>query len=108
MITLRAENDLPRILVMVSQYDHCLVDLSTDNPTGKGWTSPSSCPTRSMPCHRKQPTSRLCTCRSNLASTTWGGSREPSGEIIEEYWIDAVVLARYMQILSDGVNSKGE
>ena len=34
-LSLRAENDQPRVLIMVSQYDHCLVDLLYRQASGE-------------------------------------------------------------------------
>ena len=104
VITVRSEADRPRVLIMVSQYDHCLVDLLYRQAAGE------------ISMEVPVIVSNHETCRP--IAEQYGIAFEyvpvdkgvPDGkeiaearlrEIMDEYRIDAVVLARYMQILSD-------
>lgn len=101
--TLRAVDDRPRVLVAVSQYDHCLNTLLTK------WRSGA------LPVDIVGVLSNHKNCE---AISQWYGlpyhylpvtkETKPEQEvklmaIVEQYEVDLLVLARYMQILSDEV-----
>ena len=102
-ITLRAENDLPRILVMVSQYDHCLVDLLYRQSHGEIAMDVPVIVSNHEACRVIAEQYDIPFTYVPVESGVDGSKAAAESrlrEIIEEYRIDAVVLARYMQILS--------
>ena len=103
-ITLRAENDLPRILVMVSQYDHCLVDLLYRQSHGEITMEVPVIVSNHEACRVIAEQYDIPFMFVPVESGVDGSKAAAEirlREIIGEYQIDAVVLARYMQILSD-------
>ena len=100
-LRIRRESDIPRVLIMVSQYDHCLVDLLYR------WRI------HELPIDIVGVVSNHETCRAiteshgltfdHLPITTETKSAQEARllEIVERREVDLVVLARYMQILSD-------
>lgn len=101
--TLRAVDDRPRVLVAVSQYDHCLNTLLTK------WRSGA------LPVDIVGVLSNHKNCE---AISQWYGlpyhylpvtkETKPEQEaklmaVVDQYEVDLLVLARYMQILSDKV-----
>jgi len=100
-LRIRRESDIPRVLIMVSQYDHCLVDLLYR------WRI------HELPIDIVGVVSNHETCRTiteshglsfdHLPITTETKSAQEAQllEIVERREVDLVVLARYMQILSD-------
>ncbi len=103
--TLRAASDKPKVLVAVSQYDHCLNTLLTKWHSG------------ALPAEIVGVVSNHKTCE---AITHWyelpfyylpvSAATKPQQEaelldIIARHEVDLLVLARYMQILSDHVCS---
>ncbi len=105
-ITLRAENDLPRILVMVSQYDHCLVDLLYRQSHGEIAMDVPVIVSNYEACRviaEQYDIPFVYVPVKSGVDDSKAAAESRLREIIEEYGIDAVVLARYMQILSDDV-----
>ena len=105
-ITLRAENDLPRILVMVSQYDHCLVDLLYRQSHGEIAMDVPVIVSNYEACRviaEQYDIPFVYVPVKSGVDDSKAAAESRLREIIEEYRIDAVVLARYMQILSDDV-----
>jgi formyltetrahydrofolate deformylase len=105
---LRCENELPRVLVAVSKYDHCLSVLLNK------WRSGA------LPAELVGVVSNHPDCQS---MTEWYGlpyyhlpiTPETKGEqearilgVMEELGVDLLVLARYMQILSNELCGKLE
>jgi len=100
-LTVRAESLHRRMLVMVSKFDHCLVDLLYRHSTGE---LPVEIPLvvsnhedlRGLVEHHGIPFVHLPVTKET----------KPEAEaallaLVEEHEIDFVVLARYMQVLSD-------
>lgn len=97
-LKVRAENENKRALVMVSQYDHCLVDLIYRRRTGElpidipvvvsNHSKLASIPTSASIDFVHVPTEDKDAAEATLR------------KLIVEHNIDFVVLARYMQILS--------
>ena len=102
-LTLRLESEHPRVLIMVSQYDHCLVDLLYRQAAGE------------IPMQVPVIVSNHEVCRP--IAEQYGipfryipvekGEKEQAEDalraVMSEFDVDAVVLARYMQILSDSL-----
>jgi len=103
-ITLRAEDDLPRVLIMVSQYDHCLVDLLYRQAHGEIRMDVPVIVSNHEVCRPIAEQYGSPFEYVPLQKGVEGAKQEAENRLralIDEYDIDAVILARYMQILSD-------
>ncbi len=103
-ITLRAEDDLPRVLIMVSQYDHCLVDLLYRQAHGEIRMDVPVIVSNHEVCRPIAEQYGIPFEYVPLHKGVEGAKQEAENRLralIDEYDIDAVILARYMQILSD-------
>jgi formyltetrahydrofolate deformylase len=103
VLTLRRESSRSRMLVMVSRFDHCLRDLLYRWDIGE------------LPADLRLVVSNHEDCRP--LAERYGlpflyipvtPATKPEAErrllgLITEYEVDAVILARYMQVLSDGL-----
>jgi formyltetrahydrofolate deformylase len=101
VLSLRRESSRRRILVMVSRHDHCLADLLYRWDIGE------------LPADLKLVVSNHDTCRPlaeryglpfrhvPVTAATKPEAEAALLDLIAEHEIDAVVLARYMQVLSD-------
>lgn len=99
--TVRAESAQRRVLIMVSKYDHCLVDLLYRHSTGE------------LPVEIPMVVSNHGDCRAlverygipfvHLPVAPDSKARQEAEllRLIDEHDVDLVVLARYMQVLSD-------
>lgn len=99
-VTVRRETDHRRVLILVSQYDHCLVDLLYRWGNGE------------LPIDIVGVVSNHETCRELVESRglpfeflpvtgdTKAAAEQRLREIVAERDVDLVVLARYMQVLS--------
>lgn len=108
LITLRNENQRHRVMIMVSQYDHCLVDLLYRQAHGE------------IPMDVPVIVSNHEACRAiadqygipfryiAIDKGTKGAAEDELRAVMREFDVDAVVLARYMQILSDRLCSELE
>ena len=103
VFSLRMENDHRRAIVMVSQYDHCLVDLLYRNQMGE-------LPLEIVAIVSNHEVCRDIAERSGIPFHFWPVTKENKTEqeaklleLVKETSADLVVLARYMQILSDNV-----
>ena len=100
-LTLRPESLRRRMLVMVSKFDHCLVDLLYRHDTGE---LPVEIPLvvsnhedlRSLVEHHGIPFVHLPVTKETKAD-----AEAALLDLVEKHEIDFVVLARYMQVLSD-------
>jgi formyltetrahydrofolate deformylase len=101
VLTLRPESLRRRMLVMVSKFDHCLVDLLYRHETGE---LPVDIPLvvsnhpdlRALVEHHGIPFLHLPVTRE-----TKPDAEARLLELVDEHDVDFVVLARYMQVLSD-------
>jgi formyltetrahydrofolate deformylase len=101
VLTLRPESLRRRMLVMVSKFDHCLVDLLYRHETGE---LPVDIPLvvsnhpdlRPLVEHHGIPFLHLPVTRE-----TKPDAEARLLELVDEHDVDFVVLARYMQVLSD-------
>ncbi len=103
---LRREDRRHRALLMVSRYDHCLVDLFYRRSTGELQVD--------LPLVvSNHPDLRDLALRSGadfehvpVSADTKAAAEARLVELVDQYRIDLVVLARYMQILSDDLCAK--
>ena len=97
-----------RVLLMVSKFDHCLADILYRWRIGEladGRSSASSPITRATPTVTSTWTaSRSTTCRS--IATDKAAQEAQVWRVIEQSGAELVVLARYMQVLSDDLAGK--
>jgi formyltetrahydrofolate deformylase len=103
-ITLRAEDDLPRVLIMVSQYDHCLVDLLYRQANGEIRMDVPVIVSNHEVCRPIAEQYGIPFEYVPLEKGVDGAKLAAENRLralIDEYNIDAVILARYMQILSN-------
>jgi formyltetrahydrofolate deformylase len=101
IITLRNEEDRHRVLIMVSQYDHCLVDLLYRQANGE---IPMDVPVIVSNHEVCRPIAEQYGIPFRYIPVEKGAKEQAEGElraVMTEYDVDAVVLARYMQILSN-------
>ena len=98
--------EIPRIIIMVSKFDHCLVDLLYRVKTGElkakivaiisnHLDTENLANSNSIPFHCIKVTSE----NKRLAETSLE-------ELITKYNAEAIILARYMQILSKEISDK--
>lgn len=102
--TLRAANERLRVVILVSKFDHCLVDLLYRRRIGEldmdiaaivsnhpvNGFDPGDIPFHYLPV--------TAATRASQEAAVWG--------IVEAARADLVILARYMQILSDDLSAK--
>jgi formyltetrahydrofolate deformylase len=93
-----------RTLILVSKFDHCLNDLLYRKQTGElniyVTTVASNHPDlEPLARFHQAPFEVLPTCKSKLA--TKAAQEDRIRQLIDEHNVDLVVLARYMQVLSD-------
>ena len=108
IITLRNEGDRHRVMIMVSQYDHCLVDLLYRQANGE---IPMDVPVIVSNHEVCRPIAEQYGIPFRYIPVEKGSKEQAEDELREvmtEYDVDAVVLARYMQILSNDLCSELE
>jgi formyltetrahydrofolate deformylase len=101
IITLRNEEDRHRVMIMVSQYDHCLVDLLYRQANGE---IPMDVPVIVSNHEVCRPIAEQYGIPFRYIPVEKGAKEQGEDElrsVMTEYDVDAVVLARYMQILSN-------
>lgn len=105
-IGVRLEQQRRRALVMVSRHDHCLVDLLYRYEIGE-------LPVEIPLVVSNHPDARAIAERHGIPFVVLPVSAETKAEqearlleLVEEHGIDVIVLARYMQVLSDDLCSR--
>ncbi|MBC7495740.1 MAG: formyltetrahydrofolate deformylase [Sphingomonadaceae bacterium] len=102
--TLRAANERPKVVILVSKFDHCLVDLLYRRRIGEldmniaaivSNHQPTGFDSGHVPFHHLPVTP---TTKAEQEAAVWA--------IVEAANADLVILARYMQILSDDLSAK--
>ncbi len=97
-LSIRAEEDHARALILVSKYDHCLVDLIYRRQTGE---IPIEIP---IVASNHEVLEDIATAASIEFEHVPADNKERSEQrirsLISQHDIDLIVLARYMQILS--------
>lgn len=94
-------NDKPRVLIMVSKFDHCLHDLLYRNRTGELNIDITAVVSNHVDLKELAEASKVPYIHLPVNSGNKAQQEERLKEIIVETRSDLVVLARYMQILSD-------
>ena len=99
--TLRNERRRRRLLIMVSQYDHCLVDLIYRHQIGELPVEIPMVASNHDDCRAVVERAGLDFVHLPVTPQTRAEQEAALLALVEELRIDAIVLARYMQILSD-------
>lgn len=103
LITLRNEAQRHQVMIMVSQYDHCLVDLLYRQAHGEIAMDVPVIVSNHEVC---RPIAEQYGIPFRYIAVEKGSKEQAENElraVMAEFDVDAVVLARYMQILSNGL-----
>ena len=101
IITLRHEDDRRRVLLMVSKFDHCLVDLLYRHQLGELQIDIPLIVSNHPDCAEIAARSGIPYVHLPVTPETKAAQEARLLELIKEHSIDVVVLARYMQVLSN-------
>ena len=101
IITLRHEEDRRRVLLMVSKFDHCLVDLLYRQQLGELQIDIPLIVSNHPDCAEIAARSGIPYVHLPVTPETKAVQEARLLELIKEHSIDVVVLARYMQVLSN-------
>lgn len=99
-VRVRAEDDIPRVLLMVSKQDHCLVDLLYRFRTGEMAVDFALVVSNHRTCEDLVESHGIPFVHLAVTPETKPEQEARLLELIDEYEIDFIVLARYMQVLS--------
>ncbi len=102
-IEVRSADHRPRVLIMVSKFDHCLVDLLYRWRTGNIAIDIPLIVSNHLDCAPLAESHGIPYVHLPVTPDTKGSQEAELVRLIEAERIDLVVLARYMQILSDGL-----
>jgi len=100
-LRVRREADLPRVLIMVSQVDHCLVDLLYRWNSGALQIDIPLIASNHPDLAHHAERYGIPFVHLPITPDTKPAQEAELRRLIDEHRIDLVVLARYMQILSD-------
>lgn len=100
-ITLRHEEDRRRVLLMVSKFDHCLVDLLYRHQLGELKIDIPLIVSNHPDCAEIADRAGIPYVHLPITPETKAAQEATLLELISEHRIDVVVLARYMQVLSN-------
>lgn len=103
VITLRAEDVRRRALIMVSKEDHCLVDLLYRHANGELPIDIPLIVSNHETCAPLAGQYGIPFAHIPVSPETKGSAEDQLRELISQHRVDVVILARYMQILSDGL-----
>jgi len=101
IITLRREDERRRALIMVSQQDHCLADLLYRHANGELPIDIPLIVSNHEKCRALAQQNDIPFVHLPVTSFTKETAERELLTLIDEHDIDVVVLARYMQILSN-------
>lgn len=104
-LRVRREDERPRVLILVSRYDHCLLDLLYRWRNGMLAIEIPAIVSNHADCAEVAerygiPYHHLPVTRDAAGPTSKSAQETRIVELVEEHRVDLVVLARYMQILS--------
>jgi len=97
---LRLTSDRRRVLLMVSKYDHCLVDLLYLNSIGDLHVDIPVIVSNHEDCRSIADAHGIPFVYLPVTPETKADQEQQLLKLVEEYEVDFVVLARYMQVLS--------
>ena len=100
-LTVRREDDRPRVLIMVSKHDHCLVDLVHRWRSGELAIDIPAVVSNHPDLGDLVRGFGLDFVHLPVSVATKRAAERRLLELIERHDVDLVVLARYMQVLSD-------
>ena len=95
---------LPRILILVSKFDHCLNDLLYRYRTGELKMTIPAIVSNHMDLSDLAATYKIPFIHIPVTKDTKADAEKKLLEVVEDTRSDLVVLARYMQILSDDMS----
>jgi formyltetrahydrofolate deformylase len=102
-LRVRPATTRPRVLIMVSRYDHCLVDLLYRWRTGKLAVDVPAIVSNHTDCAELAAQHGLRFVHLPVTPGTKPAQEAALLDLVDQLDVDLVVLARYMQILSDGL-----
>ena len=102
-ISLREENNYPNVLIMVSKYDHCLLDLFYKKRTGELKVNIPVVVSNHSSLNKYSTDNGAEFHHIPVSQETKKDAEEELLNLIKTHDIDFVVLARYMQILSEDI-----
>lgn len=100
-LSIRGIDDHPRVLVMVSKHDHCLVDLLHRRQAGELPVELDLVVSNHPDLEPIVAAAGIDFVHIPVTRDTKPDAEARLLELVEQYSIDLVVLARYMQVLSD-------
>ena len=103
VITVRDESQRHRVMIMVSQYDHCLVDLLYRQANGEIPMDVPVIVSNHRVCEPIAQQYGIPFVHIPVEKDAKEQAEAQLRQVMLDFDIDAVVLARYMQILSDGL-----
>jgi formyltetrahydrofolate deformylase len=106
VVGVRAEDERRRALVMVSKYDHCLVDLLYRYANGELPVEIPLVVSNHEDCRPLAERHGIPFVVLPVTPETKAEQEHRLLALVEEHAIDVVVLARYMQVLSDDLCSR--
>ena len=102
-ISLREENNYPNVLIMVSKYDHCLLDLFYKKRTGELKVNIPVVVSNHSDLNKYSTDNGAEFHHIPVSQETKKDAEEELLNLVKNHDIDFVVLARYMQILSEDI-----
>ncbi len=105
-IVVRRNDHRPRVLIMVSKYDHCLVDLLYRWRAGDLPVDIPVIVSNHPDCERVADWYGIPYVHLPVTKETKSTQEATLLGLVEEHHVDLVVLARYMQVLSDNLCTK--
>ncbi len=100
LLSLRDESHRQRALIMVSKHEHCLLDLLYRHEEGELPVDIPLVVSNHWDCQEMVARYGIPFVRIPVTKDTKGEAEQELLELLTEYKIDFVVLARYMQVLS--------
>jgi formyltetrahydrofolate deformylase len=105
-LELRHSNDHRRVLILVSKFDHCLEDLLYHYSIGDLPIDIPAIVSNHEECRASADAHGIPFIYLPVTPATKAAQEQQINDLVEEHKVDYVVLARYMQILSDDICHK--
>jgi formyltetrahydrofolate deformylase len=100
LLTLRNESDRRRVLIMVSKFEHCLLDLLYRHAEGELAIDIPVVVSNHWDCQELVARYGIPYVHIPVSKDTKAAAEARLLDLVTEHQIDVVVLARYMQVLS--------